>query len=63
MQISKKQAAKAFEQWEREYREDPEKFMSDAARLRVAEAPYGVQCAETFFDYIAKHKEEGNADQ
>lgn len=41
--------SKAFEEWERRYRSDPEQFMNDVERLLgTTPATYGDQCAVYF---------------
>jgi hypothetical protein len=43
----------AFTEWERRYREEPERFMSDVHRF-TQETPetYGAGCARTFIGYL-----------
>lgn len=41
--------AAAFTEWERRYREEPERFMSEAAKiLRETPESYGAACAPYF---------------
>lgn len=56
IQITKQQASAAFTEWEREYREEPEKFMSRAERLTTETASYGEKCSATFLDYLERTK-------
>lgn len=49
IEITQKELAKVFTEWERRYREDPEAFQSEAAKL-LHETPetYGEACAPYF---------------
>lgn len=46
--------AEAFSEWDRRWREDPEKFMDHATRLLKGETPdtYGEFCAPYFIEII-----------
>jgi hypothetical protein len=50
--------AKAFTEWERRYREDPERFQSEATKL-LKETPksYGAACAPYFLKIVAEISE------
>lgn len=54
MIITKKAAAKAFAQWEEDYRKDPERFMADKKRKSTRPKSFGELCAETFFLYLRR---------
>lgn len=44
--ITQPELAKAFTEWERRYREEPERFMSEASKLlKHTPASYGEACA------------------
>jgi hypothetical protein len=43
--------ATAFAEWERRYREEPERFMSEAKKLAEPLQSYGEACA-TYFVFI-----------
>lgn len=60
-QVSEKQLAEAFTEWERRYREEPERFMSEAAKL-LKETPetYGEACAPYLLSILAE--QAGEAD-
>ena len=49
--------AKAFTEWERRYREEPERFMSEATKL-LKETPetYGDACAPYFMKLLDEVK-------
>ena len=55
---TEEELAKAFTEWDRRYREEPERFMSEAAHL-LKETPetYGAACAP----YLIKILEEQKA--
>lgn len=59
-QVSEKQLADAFTEWERRYREEPERFMSEAAKL-LKETPetYGDACAPYLLSILAEQAEDG----
>lgn len=42
---AQRQLAQAFETWERRYRADPDRFMSDVERLAQGPVSYGDACA------------------
>lgn len=48
---------KAFTEWDRRYREEPERFMSEATHL-LKETPktYGAACAPYFMELINEAK-------
>lgn len=44
---------RAFTEWERRYREDPEKFMSEASKLlKETPASYGEACTPYFIKIL-----------
>ena len=44
--VTEQELAQAFTEWERRYREEPERFMSEAAKLlRETPETYGAACA------------------
>lgn len=53
--VSQADCAKAFTEWERRYREQPERFQSEAAKL-FKETPetYGDACAPYFLKIVAE---------
>lgn len=54
--------ARAFTEWERRYREEPERFMSEAARvLRETPETYGEACAPYFLSILAEQDGAGAA--
>jgi hypothetical protein len=56
MNITKKQAASAFTQWEKDYRKNPSQFMSHQRRLKHRAATFGELCAVTLFQYLKNGK-------
>ena len=51
--VTESQMAKAFTEWDRRYREDPEQFMSEACRLLKSDpATYGDACAPYFLSIL-----------
>ncbi len=55
MQITKEQIEKAFTEWDRRYRNDPEKFQNEVEHL-LTETPdtYGKACAPYFIELLKK---------
>jgi hypothetical protein len=52
--VTTKELASIFTEWERRYREEPERFMSEGRKLlRETPATYGEACAP-YFEQIAK---------
>jgi hypothetical protein len=48
-QLSRKRLAKLFTEWEKRYRANPEKFMSEATKfLKHTPKSYGDRCAVYF---------------
>lgn len=48
---------RAFTEWDRQYREDPEAFMNEAARLLTGTPEtYGDACAPFFIQLLEKTK-------
>lgn len=56
MNITKKQTAAAFTQWEKDYRKNPSQFMSHQRRLKHRAATFGELCAVTLFQYLKNGK-------
>jgi hypothetical protein len=52
--VTKDQLAAAFTEWERRYREEPERFESESQRLAGSLESYGEACAA----YISQILEE-----
>lgn len=54
--VSEKALAAAFTEWDRRYREEPERFMSDVQHLvnETAET-YGEQCAPYLISILAEN--------
>lgn len=52
------QIAAAFTEWERRYREEPEKFQSDQERLADSPQSYGEACAPYFLQILQEQKRE-----
>jgi hypothetical protein len=52
---TEKQIASAFTEWERRYREEPERFQSEATKL-LKETPesYGAACAPYFLAILGE---------
>lgn len=46
--------AAAFTEWERRYREEPERFETDAARLAMGAESYGEACAPYLLEILAE---------
>ena len=57
MVVSVSEMAKAFTEWDRRYREDPDKFMSEASHL-LKETPetYGDACSPYFIKLLNEIK-------
>ena len=57
-----KQFAAAFTEWERRYREEPDRFMSEAAKL-LKETPetYGDACAPYLAKILKEQHDASNA--
>lgn len=57
--VSQIDCAKAFTEWERRYREEPERFQSEATKLlRETPETYGDACAPYFFAIVAEIQEK-----
>lgn len=57
MNASIDQIAATFTEWERMYREEPEKFMSEAAKLlKHTPKDYGEVCAPYFLQLLERIK-------
>lgn len=53
--ITEKQLASAFTEWERRYREEPDRFMSEASKLlRETPETYGDACAPYLLAILAE---------
>ncbi len=50
--FSKENIAKAFTEWERRYREEPDRFQSDSERLSESPETYGDVCALYFLEIL-----------
>jgi hypothetical protein len=46
--------AKAFTEWERRYRETPERFATDMERAALDAKTYGEQAAAFFYELVAE---------
>ena len=57
LEITKQELAQTFTEWERLYREEPEKYMSEAVKL-LKETPetYGDECAPYFLKLLKQVK-------
>ena len=54
------QLADAFTEWDRRYREDPERFMSEATHLLKETAhTYGQACAPYLIKILAEQRGDG----
>jgi len=60
VQVSQDQLARAFTEWERRYREEPSRFMSEAEKL-LTETPrtYGEACAPYLISIINEQRSAG----
>ncbi|MGZ0150681.1 hypothetical protein ACXJJ3_26725 [Kribbella sp. WER1] len=58
-QVSEQQLADAFTEWERRYREEPERFMAEARRLlKTTPESYGEACAPYLLAILAEQAGE-----
>lgn len=58
---TEQQIASAFTEWERRYREDPDRFQSEAAKLlRETPETYGAACAPYFLKILAEVQAAGS---
>ena len=49
IEVTREELAKVFTEWERRYREEPERFQSEAVKLlRETPETYGEACAPYF---------------
>jgi len=55
--LTQQQAAAAFEEWERQYRADPEKFLTEQQLIQTPGQTLGELRAVTFFDIISKQRQ------
>lgn len=53
-QLTEPELAAAFTEWERRYREEPEKFVSDSERLAKGAESYGAACAPYLLEILAE---------
>ena len=53
--INMAQLAAAFTEWERRYREEPERFFSEAEKLAHSPETYGEACAPYFAEILANY--------
>lgn len=63
VQATVKELRDTFSEWDRRYREDPDKFMSEAAHL-LKETPetYGDACAPYFMKVLIEIQMKGGAE-
>ena len=56
--VTEEQLADAFTEWDRRYREEPERFRNEASRL-LKETPnqYGKACAPYLIEIIEEQKQ------
>ena len=52
--VTESTLAAAFTEWERRFREEPERFASDAARLAMGAESYGEACAPYLLEILAE---------
>lgn len=52
--FSEDNIAKAFTEWERRYREEPERFESESEKLAKSAESYGEACAPYFLKIISE---------
>lgn len=59
VEVTETEAAAAFTEWDRRYREEPERFMSEAEHL-LKETPetYGAACAPYFMAIVRENRGE-----
>lgn len=56
--VTEETLAVAFTEWDRRYREEPERFQNEAARLLKSDAhSYGAQCAPYLLAILAEQSE------
>ncbi len=61
--VTEKTLAKAFTEWDRRYREEPERFESEARRLLYSDPEsYGGRCAPYLLSILAEQDEHGSTD-
>ncbi len=61
MKATQKEIEAAFTEWDRRYREEPERFESEAVHLlKTTPADYGEACAPYFLE-IVKQVQRGEA--
>lgn len=62
MEITVNELAKAFSEWDRRYREDPEAFYSEASHLLLEDAEtYGEEVAPYFVKILEDLKSDASA--
>ena len=55
--ITQRELAAAFTEWERRYREDPDRFMSEAHKpLKETPRTYGEACAPYLLEILAEQR-------
>jgi hypothetical protein len=52
LEITQELLERAFTEWERRYRQNPDSFMDDITRMGLTEATYGEQCAAYFIELM-----------
>lgn len=58
-QVSEADLAAAFTEWDRRYREEPERFLSEAQHLlQTTPETYGEACAPYLLAILAEHRGE-----
>lgn len=56
--VTEKNLAEAFTEWDRRFREEPERFESEAVRLLKGDPQsYGESCAPYLLSILAEQKE------
>ncbi len=58
MRVTEETMASAFTEWDRRYREEPERFQSEAVRLLKSDADtYGKRCAPYFAQLLFEQQQ------
>lgn len=55
---TKRALAKAFEEWDRRYREEPERFASEMEVAAAGSEDYGDKCAPYLIKILEEQKEK-----
>ena len=62
IELTETEMTAAFTEWERRYREEPEKFMHDVTRFtRTTPETYGEGATRTFLGYLQELRGEAGA--